>query len=197
VSTWKRLLLRGIGAGAGFAITLSAIVGIWLWYSNRPKPEMPWNTSAIKATSTRLLYSIEQDKLVGDFRYSLENTTKRDYRLPANADLMVRLAQDMSYRNASNMSFERDLYIPAGQKVNISITLPVMYSDFNFSREKANDEKQLSVFVDRRLAEIDGFALFDPTNRYKVDFPNGWPESVARLKKLDESNPKTRGEPVK
>ena len=100
---------------------------------------------------------------------------------------MLRLAQDMSYRDAPSMTWEQNLYIPSGHKVNVSIMLPVMYSDFNFSEQKANDEKQLSAFVDRRLAEIDGFVLFDPTNRYKVDFPNGWPQAVARAKKREES----------
>jgi len=38
-----------------------------------------------------------------------------------------------------------------------------------------------------RLAEIDGFVLFDPTNRYKVDFPNGWPESTKREKETQTS----------
>lgn len=36
------------------------------------------------------------------------------------------------------------------------------------------------------VAEIDGFVLFDPTNRYKVDLPNGWPEAVKRAKEAKE-----------
>jgi hypothetical protein len=98
---------------------------------------------------------------------------------------MERLAQDMSYRDAANLTWDQSLYIPSGQKVNVSILLPIMYSDFNFSQQKASDEKQLSAFIDRRLAEIDGFVLFDQTNRYKVDFPNGWPDAVARAKKRE------------
>jgi hypothetical protein len=78
------------------------------------------------------------------------------------------------------MTWEKNLYIPSGQKVNVSTILPITYSEFNFSEQKANDEKQLSAFIDRRLAEIDGFVLFDPTNRYKIDFPNGWPETRFR-----------------
>ena len=84
------------------------------------------------------------------------------------------------------MTWDQNLYIPAGQKVNISVTLPIMYSDFNFSKEKAHDEKQLTPFMDRRLAEIDGFVLFDPTNRYKIDFPNGWTEATKRAKEAEE-----------
>ncbi len=99
---------------------------------------------------------------------------------------MVRLAQDKGYRDVRSMTWE-PFYIPSGQKVNVSILLPIMYSEFNFSKQRADDEKQFSAFIDRRLAEIDGFVLFDPNNRYKVDFPNGWPEALKRVKELEAS----------
>lgn len=186
-STWKMVALKFVAFGAGFAFTVSVIAGVLVWYSSRPKPEKPWNQSAIKASATGTQFSVQSDRLVADFGYSLQNTTDRDYKLPSDARLMVRLAQDMSYRDAPNMTWAQNLYVPSGQKVNVSIRLPVIYSDFNFPHQKANDEKQLSAFIDRRLAEIDGFVLFDPTNRYKVDFPNGWPEAVARAKKIEGS----------
>jgi len=100
---------------------------------------------------------------------------------------MMRLAHDMSYRDVPNMTWDHDLYIPAGQKINFSVMLPIMYSDFNFSKAKADDGKQLAPFMDRRMSEINGFVLFDPTNRYKVDFPNGWPESTKRAKDREAS----------
>ena len=185
--TWKAVVLRSAAFGAAFALTLSVIGGVFLWYSTRPKPEKPWNQYAIKATSTNVFFRVEADKLLYDFRYSLENKTGRDYKIPSDAKLMVRLAQDMSYRDVPEMTWEQNLYIPSGQNVNISIKLPVMYSDYNFSRQKAGDEKQLMAFSDRRLAEINGFALFDPGNRYRIDFPNGWPEAPERIKKGEVS----------
>ncbi len=186
-SGWKMVALKFVAFGAGFAVTLSVIAGVLVWYSNRPKPEKPWNQSAIKATSTKLLFTVEDDRLLYDFSYTVENRTDRDYRVPGDAKLMVRLPKDMSYREVREMTWEQNLYIPAGQRVNFSIKLPIMYSDYNFSRQKADDEKQLMAFSDRRLAEIDGFGLFDPTARYKVEFPNGWPEVVERAKKREES----------
>jgi hypothetical protein len=185
-SNWKIVVLKFVAFGAGFAIMAGAIAAGALWYSRRPRPEKPWNQSAIKASSyTQALASIESDRAVGDFRYTLQNTTDRDYKLPADATIMVRLAQDMSYREVPDMTSDHNLYIPAGQKVNVSITLPIRYSDYNFSKAKADDDKQLAPFMNSRLAEIDGFVLFDPTNRYKVDFPNGWPESVKRAKEAE------------
>jgi hypothetical protein len=201
LSTWKTVLLKSIGVGAGFVGMLSVIAGGVVWYSHRPRPEKPWNEFAIKASSTETVFSLESDRAVGDFRYTLQNTTDRDYKLPADAKVMLRLAQDMSYRDVPDMTWDQNLYIPAGQKVNVSIKLPIMYSDYNFSKAKADDEKQLAPFLDRRLAEIDGFVLFDRTNRYKVDLPNGWPEAGKRAKEAKEREAskalkKEQGKPV-
>jgi hypothetical protein len=197
-SNSKITLLKFAAFGAGFAVMACAIAGGVLWYSTRPRPEKPWNQSAIKANPTQTLFTIKSDRAVGDFRYSLQNTTDRDYKLPADVTIMLRLAQDMSYRQVPDMTWDHALYIPAGQKVNVSITLPIIYSDYNFSKAKADDEKQLAPFMDRRLAEIDGFVLFEPTNRYKVDFPNGWPEAVKRAKEAKEKEgPKAVGSGIK
>jgi hypothetical protein len=178
--------LIGIGWGFGTAVGLALLVAGFIWYSHRPRPEKPWNESAIKATYTDASFSIQSDQALGDFRYSLQNTTDRDYRLPADAKVMMRLSKDMSYRDVSKMAWDHALYIPAGQKVNVSIKLPIMYSDFNFTKAMADDEKQLVPFMDRRMSEIDGFALFDLTNRYKVDFPSGWAEAIKRAKERED-----------
>ncbi|MGH9428486.1 MAG: hypothetical protein ACRD2L_19540, partial [Terriglobia bacterium] len=95
-STWKTIVLKFVAFGAGAAVTLSAMAGVFVWYSSRPKPEKPWNQSAIKATSTNLVFAVEDDRLLYDFSYTVENRTNRDYRVPGDAKLMVRLAKDMS-----------------------------------------------------------------------------------------------------
>jgi hypothetical protein len=43
----------GIGWGLGTVVGLALLVGGFLWYSHRSKPEKPWNQSAIKAECTR------------------------------------------------------------------------------------------------------------------------------------------------
>src|ERR1700676_296008 len=90
IPLWKKVLLRSIGVGAGFALTLSIVIGLWVWWSGRPKPEPPWNANAIKATWTDLSVSTESEKCFFNFRYTLENTTGRDYTVPSDAKLMVR-----------------------------------------------------------------------------------------------------------
>jgi len=187
MTDWRRPLFIGVGWGLGTALGLAILVGGFFWYGQRPRPEKPWNQSAIKATPSGIDFSVQADRAVAIFKYSFQNTTDRDYKPASDARLMVRLPEGVGYRDAPGMNLQQNLYVPSGQKVNVSLTLPILYSDYSFSEQKSKDEKQLSVFVDRRLAEIDGFVLFDPTNRYKVDFPNGWPDAVKRVKELEAS----------
>jgi hypothetical protein len=166
---------------------LCVIAGGVMWYSHRPRREKPWNQSAIKATPSGIDFSVQADRAVAIFKYSFQNTTQRDYTPASDARLMVRLPEGMGYRDAPGITLQQNLYVPSGQKVNVSLTLPILYSDYNFSEQKSKNEKQIEAFIERRLAEIDGFALFDPANRYKVDFPNGWPEAVKRVKEREAS----------
>jgi hypothetical protein len=54
MADWKRSLFISIGWGLGTVVGLALLVGGFLWYSHRPKPEKPWNQSAIKAECTVL-----------------------------------------------------------------------------------------------------------------------------------------------
>src|SRR5207253_1186331 len=94
---WKTILLRSIGIGVAFALTVCTIIGLWMWYSSKPKPEKPWDGTAVKATWTDLTLSTDTDKCYLQFGYSLENTTDKDYAFPTTAKLLVRLPKDMSY----------------------------------------------------------------------------------------------------
>jgi hypothetical protein len=185
LSGWRTVLLKSIGFGAGFALVLSMIVGAWVWRSNRPKPQKPWDAASIRATYTDLALTTLTDKMVILIGYSLENNTDTDYHQPSDTRLMMRLPGDMSYRNNPDITSEQNVFVPSRGKVNLKISVPIMYSDYGFSAAKAGDLKQLTAFADRRLAEFDGFVLFDSTNRYKVDFPNGWPEALGRSKKQE------------
>lgn len=182
----KDVLLKSIGLGAGFALALCAVIGIWVWSVHQPKPEKPWNPNAIKATWTDLTLSTESERCLFHFRYTLENTTYRDYTIPSTAKLMVRRTRDMSCQDVPEMSWQKGWFIPSRQKLNIEVIVPFNYSDFSFSRAEFDDLGKLSKFADRRLSEIDGFALFDPLNRFRIDFPNGWPNAG---KKDNQSRP--------
>jgi hypothetical protein len=62
---WKRLLIIGASAGAGFALMLTLIGGAVLWYSSRPKPAKPWNTS-VQSEQDRLCEKAWDSKHKGE-----------------------------------------------------------------------------------------------------------------------------------
>jgi hypothetical protein len=49
MTSWKKLALITFFSGAGFALVLVLVIGTFIWYSSRPKPQKPWNTDAIVA----------------------------------------------------------------------------------------------------------------------------------------------------
>ena len=67
------------------------------------------------------------------------------------------------------------MYVPAKQKVVLSVSKEGEYSDAYPEREKHNTEK-LAPYMNHRLKELDGFVVFDKTRRYKIVLPNGWPD---------------------
>jgi hypothetical protein len=169
--TWKAIALKAAGFGAGLAIALCAILGGWVWYSSRP---IPWNKSAIKATFTSLQYQAQQDAFVMEFRYSVENVTVKDFTLSTNRVVLRRMSDGKGYASDLDAEIVGDVFIPAGQKMNVLIRVPYKYEDLNTSLKEQLDEKKSGTFADQRLAHLDGFGLFDKRNKYEIDFPNGW-----------------------
>jgi hypothetical protein len=175
---WKRVLLIGAGFGAGFAITLAAIVGAFVWYQSRPAKEPDWNTRAIKATFKDIGITTSVAKPKFTFSYSLENTTSLDYSVDATSQvtLMATLPDGKGFEPDEALSLPPSVYIPAKQKVVVSISKEAEYNDSYPARDRDDGEK-LAIFMNRRLKELDGFVLFDKAHRYKIIFPNGWPDT--------------------
>ena len=72
------------------------------------------------------------------------------------------------------------------EKSRLSIKLPFEYTS-SFAVSTSDDNAKLTAFMNRRLADVDGFVLFDNDQRFQVDLPPKWPEllkkgSVAPLK---------------
>lgn len=169
--TAKKWFFRAAGFGAGFAVAIAVIVGIFAWYSSRPKPEKPWNTKAITAAYEGLASREEEKSIYLMLTYSLENTTDSDYRIPGNTKMMLR-------RNKGNLEeVGKDLviwdtFIPSHHKVVYKFSVPV--GDI-FDVVKANkNESEMIKFLSEQLKQIDGFVMFDELNRYEIVFPSGW-----------------------
>jgi hypothetical protein len=182
---WKIILVKAAGLGAGFALMLSAIAALSIWYWNRPKPPKPWNKNAITAEYDSVRPDGKDDHL--KFWYTLQNNTNEDYRLQNKAGVSITgaLIKTHSFSQFSDDYEWTDfpIFVPAHSRVRIGIEIPYTY---NLSeKENANHEErraysaQVAKYVTDKLSNLGGFVLFDDSHRYEIDFPSGWEKPTA------------------
>jgi hypothetical protein len=183
-SRWRRLAIIGASTGAGFAVMLALIFGVAFWYSSRPRPPKPWNTTAIKATFQDVTAAGNDNHL--EFEYVLENTTDSDFRIGESSAyaIMGRLRNPSSLQGPVEGLFHLGpIFIPARQRVEYSVSVPQMRYDTlaekyrgtsrQMPEQKPNPEA-LAAYVNKEFPNLDGFVLFDEVNRYQINFPKGW-----------------------
>jgi hypothetical protein len=180
LSGWKAVLLKSIGFGAGFAVVLCAVAGSWLWYSGRPKPPKPWNKNAITAEYDYV--RPEGDNNYLSFHYILQNNTDLDYLVDSNVGMEVtgklKREKGLSRFDSHYVTMEYPIFVPAKNRVWLSLNIPYSYSIKEKGKPTADEQKQYTTevakYVTDELANLDGFVLFDTSNRYEIDFANGW-----------------------
>jgi len=163
---WKKWFAIGAGIGAGAIVAVTAVLVVILWYSSRPTPARPWNRTAITATFADLYLTQHQDRIVLTFRYTLENHTGRDWRLPGSDALYKVLPKDKGLERDPTLKWDGGPSVPAGQHINVGLLIEYPYRD---GTGKPNEK--LNNFTNRRLSEIDGFAALDEANRYDLRLP--------------------------
>jgi len=84
MTTWKRIAIRSLFFGAGFALIAAAISAGIAWYLNRPQP---WDTQAITSEYSHVHTRGESHTLV--FYYTLINNTNKDYSFPGYSELPI------------------------------------------------------------------------------------------------------------
>lgn len=172
--------MKGFGFGAGFALTLSLITGLWVWRENRPKPPKPWNKQAITAEYNGVIPEGDKDFLA--FYYTLQNNTEADYRVESDAgiDITGRLKQEKGFSQFGPryVTTQYPIFVPAKSRVRFSLSIPYPYPIKEKEDSTTDEQKQyrteVAKYVTDKMTNLDGFALFDMSNRYEIDFPNGW-----------------------
>jgi hypothetical protein len=177
---WKQWLLTGLGVGIGFAFTLAAIAGVYLWHASRPQAQKPWNKSAIKASFLQI--DTETDGV--SFHYVVENTTDSDVRL-TEADkpdvaAVISEADALVGFNGQNVKLMLPLYIPAKHKSRVTVELlgyklDAVYPGFNATdAERSKYHKAVEQEVSSRFPKLGGFEVFIDNGRFEIDMPKGW-----------------------
>jgi hypothetical protein len=121
---WQKWLIKGAGFGAGFVLTLAALVWGGIWYASRPKPPKPWNRTAIQAEFLVPGASDEKDSI--NLWYTLRNTTAADYKLNAVSEVTTAAwtaNDDAFYGFNQGISFDVPLIIPAHRKTKVRLHL--------------------------------------------------------------------------
>jgi hypothetical protein len=188
--TWKRILLKSMGFGAGFAIVVCVAVGTWIWYDSKPKPPKPWNSSALKATDPPYFSSFavagkngSPEKSSIKFTYSILNNTDTDYEMNKGDELklLLKLGDTVS-QPAPFLTLDFPIFIPSKQKGTLTVSIAT-----NSVPDKAKDDtdeqyhEHLRTYIEKELPRdrVSGFVIYDESNKYKVDLPRNLPSKPA------------------
>ena len=182
MALWKKILLRSIGFGAGFALMLVVCGGFYLWWSGRPKP---WSSTAITAKPTELSMNSQGETVHLRFRYALTNNTNKDYVVPGSgpASLMKKLPGESSIEKLDGATWDGTVQIPPKQSVNVTFDVPFELSAYNTTMaelqkgEKSDGDfltNHYTAFLNKRMKEIDGLVLMDYSDRYRIELPSNW-----------------------
>jgi hypothetical protein len=191
VPLWKKILLRSAGFGAGFALTLCLIVGVWVWYQGRPQPPVPWNKQAVIAEYDRVDTRGTDNHIV--FLYTLQNNTDEDFRVDAQyeASLSEKLQKQKEFAQFSQdfYTLEYPVFVPAKSRVQLAIDSKHVYPSQIKTDATAENRKEyrdtLAHYVTDKYPNLDGFVLFATLRRFEIDFPTGW-EKTAKASIPDE-----------
>jgi hypothetical protein len=189
---WKKILLRSVGFGAGFALMLCAVVGVWVWYTERPKPPKPWNKQAITAQYDYVRPGGDKNNLT--FYYTLQNNTDSDYRLTSDVGIEITIKEKQNKQlgdfAGKYETTNYPVFVPAKSRVRFSLNIPYPYPVREKSNPTAEERKQYTTdvakYVTNEFSNVEGFVLFDTTSRYEIDFPSGWEKRAKETASVDK-----------
>ena len=181
---WKSILLKSLGVGVGIGIGISLCVGTIAWYSSRPRPQKPWDANAITATFEHVDTGGDNRHL--RFLYSLENHTDTDYRTDTSiVEVSAVVGEKGSLTGSGHVKFEdKNIFLPAKQRLLVALEMPnyrypetnVLASDTLEGRKKYREA--VMKYVEKDLPRLNGFAMFDEINRYRINFPSSWKQEA-------------------
>jgi hypothetical protein len=71
-----------------------------------------------------------------------------------------------------------EVFLPAKQRLKFGIRFPYSYEKRMpanaTSEQRKIYRKELADYVRTHASNLNGFVLFDETNRYQIDFAKGW-----------------------
>jgi hypothetical protein len=181
MQSWKRILIRSLGFGAGFAFVAGLLLATAVWWQQRPKS---WSSKAVTAKIGELALTQRGEEVDMHFQYALANNTKDDYRLPEapNGTLMRTLKASQSIAKVDDFTWP-GVMVPSHQTVSATFEVVYRFSDYGTSAAEVygsnNPQREvtsnLTKFVNQRLKDFpDGFVFLDERNKYRIELPSDW-----------------------
>ena len=104
-----------------------------------------------------------------EFTYIVENRSGFDYSTTGESITAMVQRPDGLVASEETIKMKYPIFIPAGQKVAVKITIP--YGDAIGPVDKNTDLRKA---VREHLPKLSGFVLFDQANRFQIELPKGW-----------------------
>jgi hypothetical protein len=170
----KMMLLKIAAASAGITLAVCLFAATGLWYVNRPKPSKPWNEKALVINGPPGFGTSEKE-FPFYLSYSVKNTTDKDYSVESAEQ--IRMMAELNDGSLSNPLETRTallrtpVFIPANQLGTITIRLKIKIPEQKQNETDDDYHERIRKFVNETLPNLRGFALFDNTNRYRINLP--------------------------
>lgn len=149
----------------------------YFWYATRGKHVRSWDSSAITATYVSIQLRESDPETASLFlSYDLQNNTDFDYHLANELGfvIMSRLISDGSLSSQEDIGLSYPTFLSARQRARVALQVGHVFS-WPADNDPALEDK-LRDEVNQRLGEVDGFVLFDQTDRCQIEFPRAWEE---------------------
>lgn len=181
--TWKRILIKAAGFGAGLGLVLCAVFAMFVWFESRPAPPKSWKTTSL-VSADEPSFDVSTDGKKLRLMFVVENKTAEDYNLSSHDQLKIvsRLADGSVSQPIPQDALEVEfpVFIPAKQRGRMHMN--ILYAGLpvkNGSESDAAFHERLRQFMNEEFDGFGGFSVFDETNKYQLNLPRWLPSPKA------------------
>ena len=178
---WRRIVVRAVAAGGGFAVVFSVVCIAFAWYQNRPAPDV-WTSGGISADYSH--FDVATSDSTYFFYYVLHNPSKHDFVARDHTIFVCGRSNVGAMIDCKGwFATIEPIFIPAGESLEIRIhfnhPFPLTVHDTYGDEEgrRMLHQAELGHLKDE-LPRLVGLVLFDQTSKVKIELPGGWRNEV-------------------
>jgi hypothetical protein len=182
-------MIFGASFGVAAVVAIVAALGLFRWYSSRPKP---WDASTIKGVSSTVTQTVtlneKENKFIGagfEMTFILENTSGRDYTVPQNLRLFERANKSGALQEL-NAKLDHPFVVPAKEKADFRAGVEYRCSTLDMDTGKET-ERDHAICFNEEFGDVAEFVGFDDETHTRLNLPKPT-YTGAPFKPLDAAN---------